>query len=176
MIAGLLGLEPMPRKRALLTLRAVNSVNTVFGAKIAASVMARSPESVIVCAVTAVTLAGTSLTSVASFCAVTITVGNVTVGEWSARRQMRPWPGTHLQGSNDESSRHYDGRLPAVYLSCGLAGPGMRHDWITFAIVFAQSRAPLAEIDRWLNGYRGFGCFLDGLKKTVEGTNQVVLP
>src|SRR5688572_20066814 len=79
-MAGLFGLEPMPRKRALLTLRAVNSVNTVFGAKIAASVMARSPESVIVCAVTAVTLAGSSLMSVASFCAVTITVGNVTVG------------------------------------------------------------------------------------------------
>ena len=80
MIAGFAGLEPMPRNRALLSLRAVNSVNNVFGAKIAASLMARSPESVIVCAVTAVTLAGTSLTSVASFCAVTITVGNVTVG------------------------------------------------------------------------------------------------
>ena len=44
MIAGLAGLEPMPRKRALLTLRAVNSVKTVFGAKIAASVIARRPE------------------------------------------------------------------------------------------------------------------------------------
>ena len=81
MIAGLAGLEPMPRKRALLTLRAVNSVKTVLGAKIAASVMARSPELAMVCAVTAVTLAGTSFTSAASFCAVTMTVGRTTLGD-----------------------------------------------------------------------------------------------
>ena len=80
-IAGLAGLEPMPRKRALLTLRAVNSVNTVFGAKIAASVRVLMPESARVAAVTAVTLAGTSFTSDASFCAVTITVGRTTLGD-----------------------------------------------------------------------------------------------
>ena len=81
MIAGLAGLEPIPRKRALLTLRAVNSVNTVLGAKIAASVSVRSPELAMVSAVTAVTLAGTSFTSVASFCAVTMTVGRTTLGD-----------------------------------------------------------------------------------------------
>ena len=70
----------MPRNRALLTLRAVNSVNTEFGAKITASVIARNPESLMVCAVTAVTLAGTSFTSADSFSAVTTTVGNVMVG------------------------------------------------------------------------------------------------
>src|SRR5688500_18856483 len=79
-IAGLPGLEPMPRNRALLTFRAVNSVNTEFGAKITASVMARNPESLMVCAVTAVTLAGTSLMSADSRSAVTTTVGKVTVG------------------------------------------------------------------------------------------------
>src|SRR5688572_32411467 len=79
-MAGLAGLEPMPRKRALLTLRAVNSVNSEFGAKMTASVIARNPESLIVRAVTAVTLAGTSLTSADSFSAVTTTVGSVTDG------------------------------------------------------------------------------------------------
>ena len=42
---------------------------------------------------------------------------------------------------------------------------------------YSLNPAPLAEIDRWLNGYRLAGLsFLDGLKKTVEGTNQMVLP
>ena len=81
-MAGLAGLEPMPRKRALLTLRAVNSVNSEFGAKITASVIAINPESVMVFDVTAVTLPGTFLTSVASFSAVTMTVGRVTLGVW----------------------------------------------------------------------------------------------
>ena len=85
----------MPRKRALLTLRAVNSVKTVLGAKIAASVMARRPESAMVCAVTAVTLAGTSFTSVASFCAVTITVGRVMRGRIRLRERRRWRPGEH---------------------------------------------------------------------------------
>ena len=84
MIAGLAGLEPMPRNRALLTLRAVNSVNTVFGAYHAASVITRRPASAIVVAVTTVTLAGTALTSSASFCAVTMTVGRVMLGAWGA--------------------------------------------------------------------------------------------
>src|SRR5688500_10707222 len=72
----------MPRNRALLTLRAVNSVNTEFGAKITASVIARRPESAMVCAVTAVTLAGTSLMSLVSRSAVTMTVGRVMEGGW----------------------------------------------------------------------------------------------
>src|SRR5687768_5642937 len=70
----------MPRNRALLTLRAVNSVNTEFGAKITASVIARNPESLMVCAVTAVTLARPSFRSADSFSGVTTTGGNVTVG------------------------------------------------------------------------------------------------
>src|SRR5436190_22359397 len=81
-MAGLPGLAPMPRNRALLTLRAVNSVNTVLGAKIAASVTALKPASRIVAAVTAVTLAGTSFTSAGSFSAVTITVGSTMLGDW----------------------------------------------------------------------------------------------
>src|SRR5262245_26923709 len=70
----------MPRKRALLTLRAVNSVKIVFGAKIAPSVTDSSPESAMVDAVTAVTLPGTSLILVASFSAVTMTVGSTRLG------------------------------------------------------------------------------------------------
>src|SRR4030095_11510302 len=81
-MAGLPGLDPMPRKRALLTLRAVNSVKTVFGAKIAASVIARRPAFSIVAAVTAVMLAGTSLISDASLSAVTMTVGRTMLGDW----------------------------------------------------------------------------------------------
>ena len=80
-IAGLAGLEPMPRNRALLTLRAVNSVKTVLGAKIAASVTDNNPASRTVVEVTAVTLAGTSLMSEASFCAVTMTVGGTMLGD-----------------------------------------------------------------------------------------------
>src|SRR5687768_11432797 len=85
-MAGLPGLEPMPRKRALLTLRAVNSVNTVLGAKIAASVIERRPASAMVAAVTAVTLAGTSFASAASRSAVTTTVGRTMVGgfDWAS--------------------------------------------------------------------------------------------
>src|SRR5688572_3470919 len=94
-MAGLAGLEPMPRKRALLTLRAVNSVNSEFGAKITASVIARNPESLIVCAVTAVTLAGTSLTSADSFSAVTTTVGRVTVGGFDCANDADEASRTH---------------------------------------------------------------------------------
>ena len=46
--AGLFGLEPMPRKRALLSLRAVNSLKNVFGAYCAASLTLRTPASSIV--------------------------------------------------------------------------------------------------------------------------------
>src|SRR5690349_5214800 len=80
-IAGFAGLAPMPRKRALLTFRAVNSVKVVFGAKMLASVIDCSAESLIVAFVTAVMLAGTVCTSDASFSAVTITVGNTRLGD-----------------------------------------------------------------------------------------------
>ena len=84
MIAGLAGLEPMPRKRGLLSLRAVNSVKTVLGASNAASLTMRMPALAMVSRGTAVTLTGTDFTSAGSFCAVTITVGSVVVGGWLA--------------------------------------------------------------------------------------------
>ena len=77
---GLPGLAPMPRKRALLALRAVNSVKNVFGANSAASLTMRTLLSVRVSAVTAVTLPGTLRMSVGSFCAVTTTGGRVKRG------------------------------------------------------------------------------------------------
>ena len=72
---GLFGLELMPRKRALLNLRAVHSVNTVLGARMAASLTSRMPAASMVSRVTAVTLTGTFCRSSGSFCAVTVTVG-----------------------------------------------------------------------------------------------------
>ena len=73
---GLAGLELIPRNRALLNLRAVNSEKNVFGAKIAASLTMRAPESASVCFDTAVTLTGTFCASSGSFVAVTVTVGS----------------------------------------------------------------------------------------------------
>src|SRR5688500_9032643 len=70
----------MPRNRALLTLRAVNSVNTDCGPKITASLIARSHETLMGRAAHAVTLADTTSTSADSFSAVTTTGGSVTVG------------------------------------------------------------------------------------------------
>ena len=58
-MAGLFGLEPMPRTRALLNLRAVPSVKIVLGDRIAASLTSRMPAASIVSRVTAVTLTGT---------------------------------------------------------------------------------------------------------------------
>ena len=74
---GLAGLELMPRNRALLSFLAVNSEKNVFGAKIAASLTIRAPESASVCLETAVTLTGTFCASAGSFVAVTVTVGSV---------------------------------------------------------------------------------------------------
>ena len=73
--AGLFGLEPMPRKRALLSLRAVNSLKNVFGAYCAASLTLSTPAFSIVSRVTAVTLTGASWTFSGSFSARTVTVG-----------------------------------------------------------------------------------------------------
>ena len=78
MIAGLFGLDPMPRKRALLNLRAVNSVKCVFGARIAASLTTRTPRLSSTSFVTAVTLSGSDRRSAGSFCAVTVTGGRPT--------------------------------------------------------------------------------------------------
>ena len=74
-MAGLFGLEPMPRMRALLNLRAVPSVKIVLGDRIAASLTSLMPAASIVSRVTAVTLTGTFWRSSGSFCAVTVTVG-----------------------------------------------------------------------------------------------------
>ena len=65
----------MPRKRALLSFRAVHSVKKVFGAKIAASLTMWMPAFSIVSCETAVTLTGIFCLSSGSFCAVTVTVG-----------------------------------------------------------------------------------------------------
>src|SRR5262245_61515692 len=72
---GLLGLDPMPRKRGLLSFLAVNSLKNVLGASWAASLMLRMPAFWIVSAVTGVTLTGASCTFSGSFSAVTVTVG-----------------------------------------------------------------------------------------------------
>ena len=74
--AGLFGLEPMPRKRALLSLRAVNSLKNVFGAYCAASLTLRTPALSSVSRVTAVTLTGASWMFSGSFSALTVTVGS----------------------------------------------------------------------------------------------------
>ena len=72
---GLAGLEPMPRNRALLSLRAENSVKYVLGAKIAASLTQWISASSMVFSVTAVTLTGTFCLSSGVFWAVTVTAG-----------------------------------------------------------------------------------------------------
>ena len=76
--AGLFGLAPMPRIRALLSLRAVNSVNETFGAKTMASLAVRIPALSSVSDETALTLTGSFRASSGSFCAVTVTGGTVT--------------------------------------------------------------------------------------------------
>ena len=74
-MAGLFGLEPMPRKRALLSFLADHSVKTVLGAKIAASLTMWMPAPSMVSFGTAVTLTGTRCLSSGSFWASTVTVG-----------------------------------------------------------------------------------------------------
>ena len=95
---GLFGLELMPRKRALLNLRAVHSVKTVLGARMAASLTRRMPAASMVSRVTAVTLTGTFWRSAGSFCAVTVTVGilkrrvSSSVGVATAPAGTGVWP------------------------------------------------------------------------------------
>jgi hypothetical protein len=55
----LLGLEPTPRNRALLSFRALNSLKNVFGANTAASLTLRTAAASSVAPGTAVTLTGT---------------------------------------------------------------------------------------------------------------------
>src|SRR5262245_7924205 len=78
-MAGLLGLAPIPRKRALLSLRAVNSLKKVFGANQPASLTLRNPAAVRVSPSTGVTLTGSVCGSSGTFCATTVIGGSVTV-------------------------------------------------------------------------------------------------
>src|SRR5712664_3123681 len=73
---GLFGLEPTPRNRGLLSLRAVNSLKKVFGANQPAWLTLLSPAAVNVSLNTAVTLTGRFAGSCGSFCAVTVIGGN----------------------------------------------------------------------------------------------------
>ena len=100
---GFEGLDPMPRTNRLLIFRADNSTTRVFGENATASPIVPKPAPAVVSPDTAVTLTGRRLGSAGSFCAVTTTVGNVTVGAaggWgacaadaaigSARRSQKP--------------------------------------------------------------------------------------
>ena len=78
MTPGLDGLDPMPRMYGLLTLRALNSANRVFGEKIEASPTELKPALSSVSRFTAETLTGSRWMSAGSFCAVTTTCGSVT--------------------------------------------------------------------------------------------------
>src|SRR5438093_2915294 len=91
---GLAGLAPMPRKRALLNFRAVNSLKNVFGESAPASLTLLTSSDVNQSADTAVMLSGRSWGFAGSFCAVTSTGGSVTrIGSWGgwamARDAMR---------------------------------------------------------------------------------------
>ncbi len=66
--------------RALLSLRAVNSVNDVFGENTPASLTIVTPDFDSKSAGTAVTLTGSVLGSAGSFCAVTVMGGSVIFG------------------------------------------------------------------------------------------------
>src|SRR5438128_2100587 len=76
---GLPGLDPTPRKRGLLSLRAVNSLKNVFGANQPAWLTLVKASTVNVSLTTAVTLTGRFAGSCGSFCAVTSIGGNVVV-------------------------------------------------------------------------------------------------
>src|SRR5262245_47718421 len=73
---GLLGLEPTPRKRGLLSLRAVNSLKNVFGANHPAWLTLLNASAVNVSFATAVTLTGRFAGSSGSFCAATVMGGS----------------------------------------------------------------------------------------------------
>src|SRR5687768_6694732 len=79
-MAGLAGLEPRPRNRGLLNLRAVKSVQYVFGARRDASPMVVSPPFHSGWSGTSEMLTGRFCGSAGSFWAVTVTVGRVTAG------------------------------------------------------------------------------------------------
>src|SRR5262245_62312383 len=73
---GLAGLEPTPRNRALLSLRAVNSLKNVFGENHPAWLTPVKPSATIVSLGTAVTLPGSVPGSCGLFCAVTVIGGS----------------------------------------------------------------------------------------------------
>src|SRR5688500_8447257 len=78
--AGLAGLDPMPRNRGLLGMRAVKPEKYGFDAYIAASPRVVMPPYQSASSGTSVTLTGSCCGSAGSFCAVTVTVGSVTDG------------------------------------------------------------------------------------------------
>src|SRR5262245_51378498 len=83
---GLFGLELMPRNRALLSLRADQSVMSVFGAKIAASPTESMRARSSVPLDTAVRLAGTVWAFSGTFAAVTVMVGS-----WNRSASWLSW-------------------------------------------------------------------------------------
>src|SRR5262245_27151129 len=85
----------MPRKRALLSLRALNSVKKVFGAYIAASLMMPTPASSSVVDGTAVTLTGRFRGSAGSFWAVTVTGGSSIEAAGACWARAEAAPATH---------------------------------------------------------------------------------
>ena len=80
---GFEGPAPRPRILGLLSLRAVNSVNDVFGEKGPASLTVVMPARSMPSAETTVILTGSVLGSAGSFCAVTVIGGSVIAGtDW----------------------------------------------------------------------------------------------
>src|SRR5262245_60876307 len=77
---GFAGLEPTPRTRALLSLRALNSLKKVFGENQPASLTVRESSATSQSRNITVTLSGSACGSSGSFCAVTSTGGSVTRG------------------------------------------------------------------------------------------------
>jgi hypothetical protein len=100
--AGLAGLDPTPRNRALLSLRAVNSVKTVFGTVMAASDTMATPARASISAVIAVRLRGSFCALAGSFWAVTMTSGRTTcgVGAWAAAPRGIPAKARLTQAMN----------------------------------------------------------------------------
>src|SRR5262245_56052591 len=87
---GLAGLEPMPRNRGLLSLRAVNSLKKVFGANHPAWLTLLNAPALNVSLETAVTLTGRFAGSSGSFCAVTVIGGSEVVSGVCAAASAGP--------------------------------------------------------------------------------------
>src|SRR6266850_3365638 len=105
---GLAGLDPTPRNRGLLSLRAVNSLKKVLGANQPAWLTLVSASAVMVSFTTAVTLIGRVAGSCGSFCAVTVIGGSdvVSGGVCAAARVGR---------SRDASNPHDTAALRVLF-------------------------------------------------------------